>query len=80
LFQCLISLDKPLETLPSVHLSEEQAISVRFGQTILVSHTDSSSSACQGSIRMYRDEVFLGLGEILLDGKIAPKKLFHLNN
>ncbi len=80
LFQCLISADKPLEALPSVHLSEEQAIAIKYGQPILVSCTGSTSNAWQGSIRMYQDDVFLGLGEMLLDGKITPKKLFHMNN
>jgi tRNA pseudouridine55 synthase len=28
---------------------------------------------------MYHAAVFLGLGEMLLDGKIAPKKLFNMN-
>lgn len=80
LFQCLISADKPLQALPSVHLSKEQAISIKYGQSILVSCTGPTSNAWQGSIRMYQDDVFLGLGEMLLDGKINPKKLFHMNN
>jgi tRNA pseudouridine55 synthase len=29
---------------------------------------------------MYHEGVFLGLGEMGLDGKIAPKKLFNMNN
>ena len=45
LFQCLISADKPLEALPSVHLSEEQAIAIKYGQPILVSCTGSTSKA-----------------------------------
>jgi len=34
LFQSLINVDKPLEALPSVHLSDEQAISIKYGQSI----------------------------------------------
>ena len=34
LFQCLINVDKPLEALPSVHLSDEQAIAIKYGQSI----------------------------------------------
>jgi tRNA pseudouridine55 synthase len=34
----------------------------------------------QDTIRMYHAGVFLGLGEMLLGGKIAPKKLFNMNN
>jgi tRNA pseudouridine55 synthase len=29
---------------------------------------------------MYHANVFLGLGEMLLDDKLAPKKLFNLDN
>ena len=34
LFKSLINVDKPLEALPSVHLSDEQAISIKYGQSI----------------------------------------------
>jgi tRNA pseudouridine55 synthase len=76
LFQCLINVDKPLEALPSVHLSDEQAISIRYGQSI---SSDTTLETLQGTVRMYHAAVFLGLGEMLLDGKIAPKKLFNMN-
>jgi tRNA pseudouridine55 synthase len=81
LFQCLINVDKPLEALTSIHLTDEQAISIKYGQSInLLRSPDSSLETWQGTVRMYHDDVFLGLGEMLLDGKIAPKKLFHMNN
>ena len=80
LLQCLINVDKPLEALPLVHLSEEQAISIKYGQSILLMSPHFSSGTCQGTVRMYHDDVFLGLGEMLLGGKIAPKKLFNMNN
>ena len=31
----------------------------------------------QGMVRMYSEQVFLGLGEMLLDGKLLPKKIFN---
>ena len=81
LFQCLIKVDQPLEELPSVQLSDEQAIAIKYGQSInhLIS-PDAGSGTWQGTVRMYHAAVFLGLGEMLLDGKIAPKKLFNMNN
>jgi len=80
LFQCLINVDKPLEALPSVHLSDEQAIAIKYGQSVnLLSPPDSSMETLQGTVKMYHDAVFLGLGEMLLDGRIAPKKLFNIN-
>jgi tRNA pseudouridine55 synthase len=81
LFQSLINVDKPLEALPSVHLSDAQAISIKYGQSInLAPDLTSRLGIWKGMLRMYHDAVFLGLGEMLLDGKIAPKKLFNMNN
>jgi tRNA pseudouridine55 synthase len=79
LLKNLIAVDKPLEMLPSVHLTDEQAVSIKYGQSIK-STQDSSLGIWQGMLRMYHDAVFLGLGEMQLDGKIAPKKLFNLNS
>jgi tRNA pseudouridine55 synthase len=76
LFQCLINVDKPLEALSALQLSEEQARRIKQGQCIIP--TDVRLGDTAGTIRMYADEVFLGLGELSLDGKLAPKKLFNL--
>jgi tRNA pseudouridine55 synthase len=73
LLATLIAVDKPLAGLPSVQLSEAQAISIRYGQTI------AYPASIEGSVRLYEGPLFLGLGEMLLDGKIAPKKLFNIN-
>jgi tRNA pseudouridine55 synthase len=81
LFQCLINVDKPLEALPAVCLSDEQAVLIKYGQSIIFPALPSSSfSAIQGTVRMYQAAVFLGLGEMLMDGKLVPKKLFNMNN
>ena len=81
LFQALINVDKPLEALRCVHLSEAQAISIKYGQSInLAPDMTSGLGAGEGLLRMYHTDVFLGLGEMLLDGKMAPKKLFNMNN
>ncbi|MGZ8159778.1 MAG: tRNA pseudouridine(55) synthase TruB [Methylobacter sp.] len=77
LFECLIDVDKPLEALPAVQLSDEQTICIKYGQSV---KTDGSLENRQGTVRMYNDAVFLGLGEMLMDGKLAPKKLFNMNN
>jgi tRNA pseudouridine55 synthase len=74
LASCLLPVDLPLSALPAMQLSEEQATRINYGQTI--AWPDSVS----GEVRLYRDSVFLGLGEILLDGKLAPTRLFNLNN
>ncbi|MCL7419342.1 MAG: tRNA pseudouridine(55) synthase TruB [Methylobacter sp.] len=72
--QCLINVDKPLESLPAVHLSESEATRIKYGQAL------SIEKPLQGMVRMYHANVFLGLGEMLLDDKLAPKKLFNLDN
>jgi tRNA pseudouridine55 synthase len=72
LLNCLIAVDKPLEFMPAVQLSDEQAQCIQFGQTI---HTEQSQP---GMVRLYHENLFLGLGEILLNDKIAPRKLFNL--
>ncbi|MCK9619847.1 MAG: tRNA pseudouridine(55) synthase TruB [Methylobacter sp.] len=88
LLQCLINVDKPLEALPAVQLSDEQTICIKHGQSLNFLPTDESMTngtsvsleRSQGTVRMYNNAVFLGLGEMLRDGKLAPKKLFNLSN
>lgn len=70
----LLAVDVPLQDIPAVQLTEQQAIAIRYGQTI--NHENPSL----GTVRLYHDAAFLGLGEMLLDAKIAPKKLFNMNN
>ena len=70
----LIAVDKPLDSMPAVHLTQGQVASVRQGQRL---NTEESGS---GIVRMYYGDDFLGLGELAMDGKLAPKKLFHLNS
>ena len=70
----LIDVDKPLEGMPALELSASQAILIRQGQQIKMEKTET----IHGMVRMYSEEVFLGLGEMLLDGKLLPKKIFNL--
>ena len=70
----LMAVDEPLTKIPAVYLSNEQAIRIRYGQTITFENIES------GTVRLYYETIFLGLGESLLDAKIAPRKLFNINN
>jgi tRNA pseudouridine55 synthase len=70
----LIALDVPLKSIPDVSLSSEQAEKIMLGQRI------AFNGGMTGQVRIYSPQAFLGLGEILLDGKLAPKKLFHLDS
>ncbi len=90
LLQCLINVDKPLEALPAMQLSDEQTICIKYGQSLnFLPSTDVSLDSKQslppsvhpcraGMVRLYNGAVFLGLGEMLRDGKLAPKKLFNM--
>ena len=79
LYASLINVDKPLESIPDIRLSDEQAIAVKYGQAITIS-LKFIPELLPASLRMYHAGVFLGLGEIGLDGKMVPKKLFNMNN
>lgn len=72
--QVLIALDQPLLGMPEIALTAEQAERIRQGQRIRV------AEAAAERVRIYSPECFLGLGEISMDGKLAPKKLFHLDS
>ena len=81
LFQRLINVDKPLDALPAVQLSDEQTTCIKYGQSINLSlKTSDSPENSQGTVRMYNNAAFLGLGEMLRDGKLAPKKLFNMSS
>ena len=74
LHACLLPVDTPLSFMPKVDLTDSQALLIKQGQQIDV---DVSHA---GAVRIYNTHVFLGLGELLLNGKLAPKKIFHLDN
>jgi tRNA pseudouridine55 synthase len=72
--ETLIATDYPLLSLPAVQLNDQQAIAIKYGQAI------DMAENTPGSVRMYGPSTFLGLGEIRLDGKLLPKKLFNLSD
>jgi tRNA pseudouridine55 synthase len=69
----LVPMDKPLEFMDSIQVSEEQAEHLKQGRAV---NFDEQST---GKVRIYNMQNFLGLGELSLDGKLAPKKIFNLN-
>jgi tRNA pseudouridine55 synthase len=71
---CMMAVDVPLKQMPAISLSPEQAISIHHGQQIRI------TGHAPGNVRMYSELTFLGLGEILLNDKLAPKKIFNLAN
>lgn len=70
----LLAVDTPLQSFPAIYLDERQSDCVKQGQILNVSEN------LTGTVRMYCADEFLGLGEMRLDGKLAPKKMFNQND
>ncbi|CAE6912304.1 Responsible for synthesis of pseudouridine from uracil- 55 in the psi GC loop of transfer RNAs [Vibrio sp. B1FLJ16] len=68
----LMPMDTAVEDLPEVNLIPELADMVQHGQPVQV-----SGAATEGSLRltMGEERLFIGVGEMNDDGKIAPKRL-----
>lgn len=71
----LIAVDNPLTFLPKIALSPLQAKAICYGQSI-----DFKDNTIAGRVRLYADHLFLGLGEIGLNDKITPVRLFNLDS
>ena len=68
----LIPVDEALVALPAVSLDKEQAWYLRHGNPVRL-----AGGPAAGICRVYDDQArFLGVGEALRDGRIAPKRLF----
>ncbi len=69
--KCLLGIDSLLPDIPSVQLVDAVAYYLCRGQPVTVPHAPT-----EGMLRLYNeDQVFLGLGEVLDDGRVAPKRL-----
>jgi len=69
----LIPMDQALEKWPAVHLSENSTYYVRQGQPVQVAKAPTS-----GWVRLFAsNDHFLGVGQILDDGRVAPKRLVN---
>ncbi len=74
LLQCLLPVDEPLSILPAICLEEHQAVCIANGNAVSV----LGDGLKQGTVRMYKEQVFLGIGEILEDARLIPKRIFNL--
>jgi len=71
----LIPVDKPLLAMPAIEVDQIEADLILQGQQVTVPNGNHE----QGMCRLYHEQKFLGLGEVLMDAKIQPKRLFNLN-
>ena len=69
----LQSMDGILSGLPPVYLHDNLMFYLRQGQAVIV-----PKSPVAGMVRIYDDaERFQGIGEVLDDGRISPRRLVH---
>jgi len=67
----LLPIESALTQWPDVNLSSDAAFYLQQGQAVLVPHAPTS-----GWVRLYEgNRSFLGMGEILDDGRVAPRRL-----
>ena len=68
----LLPIDSALAGWPSIYLNDDEVYYVRQGHPVHARVADQS-----GLVRIYDSaRQFLGIGEVLRDGRLAPKRLF----
>lgn len=71
-FNCLIPMDRAVDYLGSVTLSDDEVLTIRQGRLITVIQ-DLNEGSC---VRLYDERMqFIGLGELQIDGRIKAKRL-----
>jgi len=69
--QFLLPIETALQKLPTIKLTTDSAYYFRMGQPVRVPNVPRD-----GLIRIFSEEgQFLGIGEVLEDGRITPKRL-----
>lgn len=72
--QLLQPVDSVLRTVPDVHLTPLAAHYLKQGQSVSARH-----DFAPGWVRLYEsDSRFLGMGQVLDDGRVAPRRLLAL--
>jgi len=68
----ILPTDSALADYPAVMLDEESTFHIRHGHPVFVPKAPQD-----GRFRLYGpDNLFLGIGEVLDDGRVAPRRLF----
>ncbi len=74
LIQYLLPLETSVQTLPAIKLSNTAAFYMKTGQPVMIPHFPA-----QGLVRIFsHHDEFMGVGEILEDGRVAPRRLISL--
>lgn len=69
----LLPSDSGISDWPVITLDADSAYYVKLGQAVQV-----CGAPTEGMVRLYADDVFIGVGTILDDGKVAPKRMLVL--
>ncbi len=76
----LMPVDSALDHLPQTELSEDDTYHLCLGQAVLVQDTCREKLG-EGLVRIYdQNHVFIGIGTIMDNGRIAPKRLLKTGN
>ncbi len=68
---CLLSTESAVGDWPEVRLSQAAAFYLKKGQPVIVPYAPT-----EGWVRLLlKDDEFIGVGEILEDGRVAPRRL-----
>lgn len=71
LMRCLLPIDSSVQHLPRIKLSSSGSFYVRTGQAVRVPELPAS-----GWVRLFSEhDQFMGIGEILEGGRVAPRRL-----
>ncbi len=70
----LLPIDSALTHWPQVHMSEDAVWYFLKGQAVMVPGAPTA-----GWLRAYGDGRFLGLAEVLPDGRVTPRRLMNMN-
>ena len=66
----LLPMDSSVAQWPEVTLNDDTAYYLRQGQAVIVPNAPT-----EGWVRIYSSKRFLGVGEVLDDGRIAPRRM-----
>jgi len=70
----LLPIQSAVSQWPDVKLSQDIAYFIKKGQAVVVPHAPS-----RGYVKLYSGEAdFMGIGHILEDGRVAPRRLMNL--
>jgi len=71
--ETMLELDSGIDDWPIVELDADSAYYIKLGQSVQIARAPT-----EGLVRIYADGMFIGLGNISDDGRVAPKRMMNL--